>query len=588
MSRRHAVLLLASALTTAGRAATYCVAPTGSDTNAGTRAAPFATPQKGLEAAGPGDTVLVAPGVYRGRVTFPRSGEPGRPIVLEGQPGAVLDGGEPVTGWELAPEVAAGVYRKTLRYDSWPGHNDTPFNLTYNDQLVLHISDASMGRDGTKRLAEPADSNTWVGVGALYGTRGGITYLRFADGQDPNQGVVTVGTHWEYDQAAVVLVKSVSHVVVRGFTLRNGTVGVMLKNGASDNLIEDNTIVGGKYGVFVGYQPWEVPKTAGPELLCHRNRILGNRITLDFISKITVPHPNMAWVWEQFKVFSDNDREGVALFSAGDDNEVAGNLIYEHWGGIQEWAARDEWRDRYAIPVKSVEFCRRLKVHHNVVHDILDDGLEPTGGEIGGEWHDNLVYRCNANLRLKFGELGPCYIYRNRFANPQPPRGGESGDLFHFRDNSGARVYVYHNSFASYRGNKIGANLRESPSPNHCADSWYVNNIWSNHEFGVPPYGGLPTGAHSGYNLVASVARCELRGQHNLLLLSQRLWSEDLPDFRLKADSPARGKGLDLSREWVLDGVQHPALPGLKPGYFTGPAPDLGALQYGERPAPAG
>jgi len=583
VSKLIAVALVVGAVVSAAQAETWYVDPAGSDANDGTSESPFATPQKGVDTAGPGDTIMVRAGVYRGRVVFPESGEPGSSIVLEGEEGAILDGGEVVADWEPAPEIAPGVYRKRLSFPDWPGWNETPFNLTWNDRLVLHISGASMeSGEGMARLKEPAESETWQGVEALYGTSDGVTYLRFADGRDPNQGVITVGPHWEYDEAAVVLIRDKRHIVVRGFTIRNRTVGVHLKAGASDNVIENNTIIGGKHGVFIGYYPWAVPRDAGAEVLCHRNQVRNNQITLAFLSPITVPHPNMRWIWEQFKQFSDNDREGVALFSAGHDNQVCGNHIFEHWGGIQDWGARDDWAADYPVVLRNRQFCQRLQVYDNVVHDILDDGLEPSGGEIEAEWHDNLVYNCNTNIRLKFAEGGPCYIYRNRSYNPQPTPGGECADLFHFRDNSDALVYVYHNSFASYRGNKLGVNIRESTSPAICANSWYVNNIFSNHHFGTPPYGGLPSGVHADYNLIASITACSPPGEHNVLIPERRLWDTDPPGFGLEADGPGRGKGLDLSREWVMDGVQHPGLPGMGPGYFSGQAPDLGAVQFGE------
>ncbi len=73
-------------------------------------------------------------------------------------------------------------------------------------------------------------------------------------------------------------------------------------------------------------------------------------------------------------------------------------------------------------------------------------------------------------------------------------------------------------------------------------------------------------------------------GEHNVNAEGQQLWSHaTLPHFRLSADSPARGKGLDLSKPFALDGETYDPLPGMRPGYFAGAAPDVGALQYGER-----
>jgi parallel beta-helix repeat protein len=59
----------------------YYIAPDGSDTNAGTKTSPFKTISKGASVAQAGDTVYVLEGVYRERVSPPRSGVSGRPIV---------------------------------------------------------------------------------------------------------------------------------------------------------------------------------------------------------------------------------------------------------------------------------------------------------------------------------------------------------------------------------------------------------------------------------------------------------------------------------------------------------------------------
>ncbi len=79
-----AVILLVAAATVP--AAEYHVAIDGDDANPGTQAEPFATLQRGHDAAEPGDTVFVHGGTYRvagervAGVALSKSGEPGNPI----------------------------------------------------------------------------------------------------------------------------------------------------------------------------------------------------------------------------------------------------------------------------------------------------------------------------------------------------------------------------------------------------------------------------------------------------------------------------------------------------------------------------
>ncbi len=84
--------LLIGAASAASHAATYYVAPppAGSDSNAGSQAAPWATLQKGGDTARAGDTVVVLPGTYQG--FRPRnSGTAQAPITFRAQPGAVVN-----------------------------------------------------------------------------------------------------------------------------------------------------------------------------------------------------------------------------------------------------------------------------------------------------------------------------------------------------------------------------------------------------------------------------------------------------------------------------------------------------------------
>lgn len=69
-------------------AAEYFVATNGNDSNPGTKAAPFKTIQKGVNAArNPGDIVSVRGGTYMGSVVMRYSGVSGKPITLRSYPG---------------------------------------------------------------------------------------------------------------------------------------------------------------------------------------------------------------------------------------------------------------------------------------------------------------------------------------------------------------------------------------------------------------------------------------------------------------------------------------------------------------------
>lgn len=83
-------IVCVAACSASALATEYTVAPGGSDSAPGTAAAPFATIQKAVSVAGPGDTIVVKAGTYAG-ARMSTSGTSGSPIVLRGEPGAVVD-----------------------------------------------------------------------------------------------------------------------------------------------------------------------------------------------------------------------------------------------------------------------------------------------------------------------------------------------------------------------------------------------------------------------------------------------------------------------------------------------------------------
>lgn len=143
---------------------------------------------------------------------------------------------------------------------------------------------------------------------------------------------------------------------------------------------------------------------------------------------------------------------------------------------------------------------------------------------------------------------------------------------------------MYHNTFAGTRAINISHRI-----PRHSKNWWFVNNIGSNSQMplAIGVKGG--TDAHLHYNYLGGTGagRGLPEGSVGNVLNPKLLWEPGTPgmfsDFRIGRDWPVREKGLDLSKPWELEGVKHPALPGMKAGYFAGKSPDLGALQYGEQ-----
>jgi hypothetical protein len=130
MNSHHPANLLARILVlvlpVSGFATEFHVAQKGSDSNRGTKSAPFRTIQRAAEVAQPGDVITVHEGIYRERVNPPRGGESdGKRIVYQAARGEKVEirGSEVAKGWE---KFQAGVWKVVLPNSMFGKFN--PFN----------------------------------------------------------------------------------------------------------------------------------------------------------------------------------------------------------------------------------------------------------------------------------------------------------------------------------------------------------------------------------------------------------------------------------------------------------------------------
>ena len=153
-----------------------------SDSNLGSAEAPFLTIQAAVDAASPGDTVLVMPGIYREAVTIAKSGlSKERPFTLmAARPGeTIIRGSDVVTQWQPA---GIGLYRchwphqVTILKEKQFGFCAHPDQVFVDGQLLEHVA----------KREELTPNSFWIDRPNQF------VYIRLADGDAPLARLVEV------------------------------------------------------------------------------------------------------------------------------------------------------------------------------------------------------------------------------------------------------------------------------------------------------------------------------------------------------------------------------------------------------------
>lgn len=504
----------------------------------GSRARPFATLQAALDRAGPGTTVKLGAGVYTENVLFKRGGSEREPLILEGGPDVLMQGAEPVVlKWEKVEDWGEGVYRTRSPLGFIRGiYVNTKRSSEGRKLPLVRYERTGKGR-GTwyhRNLfkvgvmtdqKKPGQGFEVLKAVAMYHPEDQCIYVRFGDNQDPNtlRFRLVKGT-------ALLDVESVRNVVIRDLTLTCSVKGVTIRR--SENItVQDCRFRAVEYGVSVRFS--------------RSIKVSNNRLTLDAYHvmnphRMVVRTPQgpryQSDIWRAFKWAGYYDRCGILLRGA-EDCEISGNSIQDHWDGIAAYGRRNP----------------NIKVHHNHIENICDDGLTVIG-DAGQEWYCNTVVNCFASLRYYHNthSKGPVYIYGNYLAHGRQ-------DNIRFMNDTDMRIYVYHNTMKGGDGIRYHGN-KQSGTPN----TYVYNNRFLANFYGMTSKvrrAKVVPNFKAGYNTYLSDRHDVIRkyglNEHGYLGMDNT------------------GKGADLSRLFANP------LPGCPPGYFTGNKPDCGAEALG-------
>ncbi|MHB9030605.1 MAG: right-handed parallel beta-helix repeat-containing protein, partial [Candidatus Latescibacterota bacterium] len=516
------------------------------------------------------------------------SGAPGARITFEGESATddkqtvVLDAGAPVKGWLPAPEIGEGVYKKTN-----PGF--IPYTMTLDNRQLTRIHDVYMQEGkGFKDLGCPSsrmvktvilrkETNFWDGIECLYGSLDGVTYIRFRNGDDPNKMNLSAAP-----EGAGIVIKNKSYITVKGLLIRGAQNAVNIEGpSATHNVIENNYLMNGHNRVWIHDG-------------ASHNIIRNNTITMNFHGEepgawqMIVPDHRAVVrenIYNVFKFISGNggsDDRGILIQKAGEGNIISDNHILQGLIGV------------------SCSGTRNLEVRGNIIHGMSSIGILTIAGLVDARFHDNLVYDCNINLRLHhLNEPGDRdrreYHYRNCYYHAD----NQGVHIFtHYNpggmppDSRTPEIFLYHNSFSGgIRAIQISGYAYDNGG---LPRMHILNNIFSSAMFFNASKNFITDAGMIGscdYNWAGGSfyhGTPAWFGQHNIAAEGQRFWNSGTePDFRITPDSPARAAGIDLSKPFTLGSKVFEPLPGMTPGYFSGAAPDIGALQFGEKPGRA-
>lgn len=588
--------------------------------------------QMAVDNAHAGNSINVKPGVYYERIEIANSGNENNPITITGERGqndewlTIIDGSDATSGWVPATEIdpqGNGAYKTTnIDYASYA-------MIAKGDKSILVITDLDHfqnGLDGWRILSmRPNESYNnrdfgtveyFDGHQAYAGYHEGVTYIRFKDGQNPNEmnvrsspGGPDCDNRIKNDfvfcpiKGSAILIQNKSNIILKDFLIRGARYSVeMIGPDSYNNVIDSNHMMNGNGRVYLGYGahdnnisnnkmelnpfgafnpgPWKVKEGYLPEGI--------SMAELNARSSYYWYHKNFVSGWEA------SADSGVRFYLNGLNNKVFGNKIFNGCVGI----------GIIGLDPNGNHIAKDIEIYDNEIFNMSGEGIMINRFAEEIDIHDNLIYNNMKNIRIQHVELGgkSARIYNNKFYNPQ-----KIGEHIYWHQDPTCtdspqfpsdpdEMRIYHNSFS---GGLSILGFGAAFHSNGLTNTYFINNIFSTNFLlydlveGYPncnPEGDWEIGIFDhnwiGANYLNNNAPIWARVNANIQRISEVMWNfNSAPDFVIPNGSDAINSGLDLSVEQTIDGKTFGPLPGINASYYGDGFADLGAIQFGNNPA---
>jgi hypothetical protein len=403
--RALAALAVSLGLAVASNAVIYQVDDGAVCPGAGTPAAPFCEIGSAAAVAAPGDTVNVAPGVYREQVSVPASGAAGSPILYRATgPGPAAR----VLGTEDLSDPALWSPAGGTRFS-------TPFSPDTNTRQVFV--------DGV-RLTEAADLASLAPNGFFFDAAADVLTVDLG-GPNPGTRDIEAGARsFGFD------IDGRSHIVVEGFRVSgHNTTGIRVR--ASANVaIRNNVVTNARSFGILGEATTTALELSGNEAFGNGDGGLRLRTGVSGASVLgNVSHHNL--------------QHGI-LLTETTDTRIAGNELFRN--------ARPGGVSTTGLLVDAGSL--RIQVERNLAYENQDSGFQVSGGVLGGVLVRNQDVVLVRNISFRNGDHGFDNRESDRTLLVSNTAYGNTNDGFSVEGNA-ANIALANNIGANNGGNDL-------------------------------------------------------------------------------------------------------------------------------------